>query len=242
MSRRAGRYLDRADDPRAHGAALGDERATLLRHLADQRTTLALKCAGLDAEQLARRPVEPSTLSLLGLLRHLAEVERSWLRRTMSGEPEHPRLYRTEDEPDLDFDGAVPDPAVVEEAWRNLRAEQAFTDRFVDGAQDLGLVAQDAAGPVSLREVLVHLIEEYARHNGHADLLRERIDGRLLLQPRRVRYDDHRHLRVAHAVLAHRAEQGAREHALAPAAHHQQGRVVRRLDQRVPAVAVQDDP
>jgi uncharacterized damage-inducible protein DinB len=179
MGRRAGRYLDPADDPREHGAGLGDERATLVRHLVDQRTTLALKCAGLDAEQLARRSVEPSTLSLLGLLRHLAEVERSWFRRTMSADPTHPRLYRTEDEPDLDFDGAVPDPAVVEEAWHHLRAEQAFTDRFLAGAEDLGMVAQDAAGPVSLREVLVHLIEEYARHNGHADLLRERIDGRV---------------------------------------------------------------
>jgi hypothetical protein len=97
----------------------------------------------------------------------------------MSGDPDHPRLYRTEEEPDLDFDGAVAEDAVVEEAWRNLRAEQAFTDRFVAAAEDLGTVAQDAAGPVSLREVLVHLIEEYARHNGHADLLRERIDGRI---------------------------------------------------------------
>jgi uncharacterized damage-inducible protein DinB len=166
-------------DPRPSGTRLGDERATLLDYLAYQRTTLELKCSGLDAEQLARRSVEPSTLSLLGLVRHLAEVERSWFRRTMAGDPDHPRLYRTEDEPDLDFDGAVPDPAAVEEAWRNLRTEQEFTDRFVAGVDDLGLVAQDAAGPVSLREVLVHLIEEYARHNGHADLLRERIDGRL---------------------------------------------------------------
>jgi uncharacterized damage-inducible protein DinB len=179
MGKRADLFLDPADDPRAHGPRLGDERATLLDYLGHQRTTLELKCAGLDADQLARRSVEPSTLSLLGLLRHLAEVERSWFRRTMAGDPDHPRLYRTEDEPDLDFDGAVADDAVVEEAWRNLRDEQAFTDRFVAGTADLGMVAQDAAGPVSLREVLVHLIEEYARHNGHADLLRERIDGRV---------------------------------------------------------------
>jgi hypothetical protein len=97
----------------------------------------------------------------------------------MSGDPDHPRLYKSDAEPDADFDGAVADATVVEEAWRNLREEQAFTDRFVAATDDLGLVAADPQGPVSLREVLVHLIEEYARHNGHADLLRERIDGRI---------------------------------------------------------------
>jgi uncharacterized damage-inducible protein DinB len=179
MGKRADLFLDPADDPRQTGPVLGDERATLLDYLRAQRLTLELKCADLDAEQLARRSVEPSTMSLLGLVRHLAEVERSWFRRTMSGDPGHPRLYTSEDEPDADFDGAVADPVVVEEAWRNLREEQAFTDRFVAATDDLGLVAQDPQGPVSLREVLVHLIEEYARHNGHADLLRERIDGRI---------------------------------------------------------------
>ena len=81
---------------------------------------------------------------------------------------------------DGDFDGAVPDPEVVAEAWDVWRAEVAFTDRFVAQAPDLDVVGNDPyQGPVSLREVLVHMVEEYARHNGHADLLRERIDGRV---------------------------------------------------------------
>jgi len=179
MSKRADMFVDPAHDPRETGPLLGDERTTLLDYLRYQRLTLEIKCEGLDAEQLARRSVEPSTMSLLGLVRHLAEVERSWFRRTMSGDLGHPRLYKSEAEPDADFDGAVADAAVVEEAWRNLREEQAFTDRFVAATDDLGFVADDPQGPVSLREVLVHLIEEYARHNGHADLLRERIDGRI---------------------------------------------------------------
>ena len=178
-SKRADVFLDPADDPRGAGPGLGDERATLLEYLRYQRLTLEVKCAGLDAEQLARRSVEPSTMSLLGLVRHLAEVELSWFRRTMAGDPDHPRIYRTADDPDAEFNGAVGEPGVVEEAWRNLHEEQAFTDRFIAATDHLGFVAQDANGPVSLREVIVHLIEEYARHNGHADLLRERIDGRI---------------------------------------------------------------
>lgn len=166
------------DDPREGGTSLGDERATLVEFLRCQRLTLEIKCSGLDAEQLARRSVEPSTMSLLGLVRHLAEVERSWMRRTMSA-LDAPRLYKSEEEPDADFDGAVADPAVVEEAWRDLHEEQAFTDRFVAEADDLGMVAEASSGPVSLREVLVHLVEEYAQHDGHADLLRELIDGRI---------------------------------------------------------------
>jgi uncharacterized damage-inducible protein DinB len=171
-------FLELADDPREGGPSLGDERATLVEFLRCQRLTLEIKCSGLDAEQLARRSVEPSTMSLLGLVRHLAEVERSWMRRTMSA-LDAPRLYKSEAEPDADFDGAVADPKVVDQAWQDLREEQAFTDRFVADADDLGMVADDPGGPVSLREVLVHLIEEYAQHNGHADLLRERIDGRI---------------------------------------------------------------
>jgi uncharacterized damage-inducible protein DinB len=179
MTHRADMFLDPADDPRANGTTLGDERATLQEFLRSQRLTLELKCSGLDAEQLARRSVEPSTMSLLGLVRHLADVERGWFRRTMAGDPDVPRIFQTADDPDADFNGAVGDPAVVEEAWRRLHEEQQFADRLVADTEDLGTVAQHRDGPISLREVLVHMIEEYARHNGHADLLRERIDGRL---------------------------------------------------------------
>jgi hypothetical protein len=151
------------------------ERATLVGYLRDQRLTLELKCSGLDAANLARRSVAPSNLSLLGLVRHLAEVERTWFRRRMAG-LDAPRLFASDADPNSDFDGAVPDPEVVAEAWTTWRAEVAFAERYVAEAPDLDVVGRE--GHV-LREVLVHLIEEYARHNGHADFLRERIDGRV---------------------------------------------------------------
>jgi uncharacterized damage-inducible protein DinB len=163
------------DDPRSDGGFKNTERDVLLGFLSDQRLTFQLKCADLDAEQLARRSVEPSNLSLLGLLRHLAGVERIWFRRRMAGE-DVPLLYRTDVEPNADFEGAVGDPAMVEEAWADWRAEIEFADRYLEEQADLSVVGPDGD---SLREVLVHLIEEYARHNGHADFLRERIDGRV---------------------------------------------------------------
>jgi uncharacterized damage-inducible protein DinB len=175
---RADLFMDPAADPREGGARLGDERATLVEFLRCQRLTLQLKCEGLDAAQLARRAVEPSTMSLLGLLRHMAEVERGWFRRRFAGQ-DVPKRYQSEGEPDGDFDGAVADQAVVDEAWAAWREEVAFAEQFTRDS-DLGFVGHDGAGtPISLRELLVHMIEEYARHNGHADLLRERIDGRV---------------------------------------------------------------
>jgi uncharacterized damage-inducible protein DinB len=143
--------------------------------LRGQRLTLQLKC---DAGQLARRAVEPSTMSLLGLVRHMAEVERGWFRCRFAGH-DVPRRYQTGADPDADFNGAVADPAVVAEAWAAWREEIAFAEQFTRD-HDLGCAGCDSGGePVSLRELLVHMIEEYARHNGHADLLRERIDGRV---------------------------------------------------------------
>ena len=175
---RADRFLDAADDPREGGTPLGDERATLNEFVRYQRLTLQVKCEGLDPVQLARRAVEPSTMSLLGLVRHMAEVERSWFRRRFAGQ-DVPKRYQTEAEPDGDFDGAVADQAVVDEAWTAWREEVAFAEQFV-AEHELDFVGVDSEGnPVSLRELLVHMVEEYARHNGHADLLRERIDGRI---------------------------------------------------------------
>ena len=171
-------FLDLGTDPREGGTSLGDERATLVEFLRCQRLTLQIKCDGLDAEQLARRSVEPSTMSLLGLLRHMAEVERGWFRRRFAGQ-DVPKRYQTDDEPDGDFDGAVADQAVVDEAWAAWRDEIAFAEQFVRDT-DLGFVGYASDGTaISLRELLVHMVEEYARHNGHADLLRERIDGKL---------------------------------------------------------------
>ena len=173
------------DDPRENGPRLGDERATLAEALRCQRLTLELKCSGLDAEAMARRAVEPSTMSLLGLVRHLAETERVTFRVLMAGQ-DVPRLFCSATDRDGDFDGAVADPQVVAQAWETWRGEVDFAVRFVADAPSLDVPADDAAnqhgsggGQISLREVLVGMIEEYARHMGHADLLRERIDGRL---------------------------------------------------------------
>lgn len=170
-------FVGPEDDPREGGPTLGDERATLVEFLRCQRLTLEMKCAGLDAADLARRSVGPSTMSLLGLVRHMAEVERTWFRRRMSGQDAPPH-FTSDTDPDGDFDGAVADPEVVAEAWEVWRAEMAFTDQFIAEAPDLDVTGIDPwSGPISLRELLVHMVEEYARHNGHADLLRERIDG-----------------------------------------------------------------
>jgi hypothetical protein len=173
------------DDPREGGPTLGDERTTLVEALRRQRLTLELKCAGLDAEAMARRAVEPSTMSLLGLVRHLAEMERATFRGMMSGQ-DVPRLFCSDTDRDGDFDGAVPDAQVVAEAWEAWRSEVDFATRFVAEAPSLDITGDDplnqhgsGGGPMSLREVLVGSIGEYARHMGHVDLLRERIDGRI---------------------------------------------------------------
>ncbi|MBO0868460.1 MAG: DinB family protein [Micromonosporaceae bacterium] len=167
-------FVTPEEDPRTDGGFQG-ERETLLGFLRDYRLTLELKCSGLDPTALARRSVPPSNLSLLGLVRHLARVEQIWFRLRMAGQPGEPH-YRTQEDRDLDFNGAVPDAEVVAEAWRTWRAEVEFAEQFMAAQPSLDLVGKN--GDV-LREVLVHLIEEYARHMGHADLLRERIDGRV---------------------------------------------------------------
>ncbi|MFF6916365.1 DUF664 domain-containing protein [Streptomyces sp. NPDC012466] len=161
---------------RFSGPTTGDERRMLIDVLSAQRATLQLKCAGLESE-LSLRSVEPSTLSLLGLVRHLADVERRWFRRVLAAQ-EAPALFSSAADPDGDFDGATDDPGVVAAAWKTWRTEVAFAERFAAEAPDLDVEGQDSwRGTVSLRWVLIHMIEEYARHNGHADLLRERIDG-----------------------------------------------------------------
>lgn len=168
-------WVDPDDDPREPAGTGADERAVLLDCLRRYRLTVELKCTGLDAAQLARRSVPPSPMSLLGLVRHLTDVERGWFRRTMAGQ-EAPPFYYTAEDPDGDWTGAVPDAAAVEAAWQAWRHEVAFADEFVAATADLGAPGRHGR---PLREVLVHMIEEYARHCGHADLLRERIDGRV---------------------------------------------------------------
>ena len=179
MTQFADMFVDQADDPRHDPPLDGDERTTLVAFLDWYRDTLELKCAGLDAEALAKRALPPSNLSLLGLVRHMADVERSWFRRTLAGE-EAPPIHYTREEPDLDFDGATADPEVVAYAWSTWREERAFADRFIAGAPNLEVTGRMRdSSAVSLRWVLVHMIEEYARHAGHADLVRQFIDGRV---------------------------------------------------------------
>jgi uncharacterized damage-inducible protein DinB len=154
---------------------VGDEKEMLVAVLNAQRATLELKCRGLTVE-LATRSVPPSTLSLLGLVRHLADIERRWFRRVIAGQ-DAPDRFSSADQPDGDFDGARPDPDVIAQAWAAWRDEVAFADGLTEES-DLDASGVDVwRGTVTLRWVLIHMVEEYARHNGHADLLRERIDG-----------------------------------------------------------------
>jgi uncharacterized damage-inducible protein DinB len=170
-------WVDPEDDPRETGAAATGEKAVVLGYLDFYRKTLELKCSDLDAEQMARRSVPPSTLSLLGLVRHLGKVEHSWFRRVLSEQPDLPRLFWSADDHDLDFNGAVADDAVVAEAWEVWNREVANAREVVDGL-DVGDTVLHHGDPTEVRDILVHMVEEYARHLGHADLLRECIDGR----------------------------------------------------------------
>lgn len=167
-------WADPDDDPRnSEGTSPDGELPTLLDFLSGYRMTLRMKCEGLDPEQLARRSVPPSTMSLLGLVRHLAEVERDW-RNWITDDDPLPKLYG---ERDADFHGAVAEQAVVDAAYADLEREQAETDAALAAHPDLGeRLGKDGT---SVRELMVHRIEEYARHCGHADLLRECVDGRV---------------------------------------------------------------
>jgi uncharacterized damage-inducible protein DinB len=151
------------------------ERETLTAFLDFQRATLAVKCAGLTAEQLRIQAAQPSSLSLLGLVRHMAEVERNWFRPVLEGAP-MAAIFA----PGLDWERSFADVADADpdEALTAWQAECDHSRELVAAAPSLDAAGdRDGQGTFSLRWVLVHLIEEYARHNGHADLLRERIDG-----------------------------------------------------------------
>jgi uncharacterized damage-inducible protein DinB len=170
-------WVDPDDDPRETDTIAAGEKAIVLDYLDRYRTTLEMKCSGLDAEQLARRSVPPSTLSLLGLVRHLAKVEHSWFRRVLSEQPDLPRLFWSPDDRDFDFNGAVADPAVVDEAWEAWHREVAHAREVIEPL-DFGDTVPHGGEPTEVRDIVVHMVEEYARHVGHADLLRECIDGR----------------------------------------------------------------
>ncbi|MCY9787905.1 DinB family protein [Nocardiopsis sp. EMB25] len=153
----------------------GTEREVLTACLDWHRATLEAKCAGLTAAQLSGRAAAPSTLSLHGLVRHLADVERWWLRVQFAGE-DLPLPHYSEDDPDQDFDDLDGDPAEAFAVWRG---EVERAREIVDRAATLDelAAAPRSGGPIQLRAILVKLVAEYARHNGHADLLRESADG-----------------------------------------------------------------
>jgi len=162
--------VERIDPP-----LVAQEREMLDAWLDYHRATLAVKCEGLTDDQLRAQAVPPSSLSLLGLVRHMGEVERSWFRRVLSGEQAPPRYYSDEN-PDGDFDDVA--DAVVADAFGYWRDECAHARERVAAAPSLDVTGTGRQGEgYSLRWIMVHMIEEYARHNGHADLLRERIDG-----------------------------------------------------------------
>jgi len=152
------------------------EKAVVLEYLDHYRDALVRKCADLDAEQMARRSVPPSTLSLLGLVRHLAKVEHSWFREVIAGGSTDTRPFWNPDVRDVDFDDVVATQDAVDEAWEAWHREVANA-REVAEAADFGTVVMHHDEPTEVRDILVHMVEEYARHLGHADLLRECIDG-----------------------------------------------------------------
>ena len=170
-------WVDPEDDPREVETNSRGEKAVLAEYLDHYRKTLEMKCDGLDAEQLARRSVPPSTMSLLGLVRHMAAVEHSWFQRQVQGKDE-PRLFGKDEDRDADFNAAVADPAVVEEAFATWRAQVRAAQDYLAGVDDLGVTVDLDGHQVEVRDIVVHMVEEYARHCGHADLLRECIDGR----------------------------------------------------------------
>ena len=172
-----GMWAEPGHDPREKLEPGRGEKAVLAEYLDRYRMTFELKCEGLSAEQLATRSVPPSTMSLLGLIRHLARVEHSWTRRVFEGQVELPRLYRTQEDPDLDFNQAVAEDEVIADAWDTWHAEVAHA-RAVYAELDLDAPVDIHGQETEVRDVVVHLVEEYARHVGHADLLRECIDGR----------------------------------------------------------------
>ncbi|WP_431777036.1 DinB family protein [Streptomyces cucumeris] len=163
------------NDTRPTPPAVGDERETLSAVLDWHRATFELKCTGLSPERLSQRAVPPSGLSLHGMVRHLAGVERWWFRIQFAGE-NVPMLYYSDEDPNQDFDSLDGD---VDEAFSVWRAECEHSRQITAAAASLDEtgIRKRTGEPISLRRIMVDMIAEYGRHNGHADLLRECIDG-----------------------------------------------------------------
>jgi uncharacterized damage-inducible protein DinB len=154
---------------------IAGERETLRAFLDFLRATLAMKCDGLSDDELRRKSMPPSELSLLGLVRHMAEVERMWFRRVIGGE-ELPLVWSAEGDFQVAYDAAAGTRAEAFAAWQD---EVEHARRIEAAAESLDVIGHQPRWneDVSLRLVMLHMIHEYARHNGHADFLREGIDG-----------------------------------------------------------------
>jgi uncharacterized damage-inducible protein DinB len=159
------------DVERPDGPAAAPERVLLQAVLDWHRATLLYKCAGLTGEQLAEHPIPPSGLSLLGLIRHMTKVERTWFRSRFAGEPVGNPFGEN-----WNADFEEPDPARAAADYARLTEEFKLVDAAVANAS-LDDTFDHRGEPMSLRMIYLHMIEEYARHNGHADLLREQLDG-----------------------------------------------------------------
>ncbi|GAA1653379.1 DinB family protein [Kribbella alba] len=159
---------------RPEGSLVAPEPELLAGYLDFYRTTLLHKCAGLTAEQLAERATPPSNLSLLGLIRHLTKVERIWFRIHFAGGDKAEPVFAPELGKDADFE--LIDPARARSEYEGLIAEWALSDKAAEG-RSLDEQFTFSGEVSSLRMIYLHLIGEYARHCGHADLLREQIDG-----------------------------------------------------------------
>jgi uncharacterized damage-inducible protein DinB len=154
---------------------IGGERDMLRAFLDYHRATLAMKCEGLSDDDLRRTSMSPSTLSLLGLVRHMAEVERTWFRIVINGEG-IPLVWSDEGDYQVAYDASTATRSEAFDAWQ---AEVEHARRIEGSAESLDVTGHQPkwGEDVSLRLVMLHMIHEYARHNGHADLLREAIDG-----------------------------------------------------------------
>jgi uncharacterized damage-inducible protein DinB len=160
---------------RVEPPSVGGERELLGAFLEYHRATLVLKCEGLSDEDLRRQSMPPSTLSLLGLVRHMAEVERTWFRRVINGE-DIPLVWSDRGDFQVAYDARTATRAEAFEAWQ---LEVEHSRRIGGGAESLEVTGYNRkwGEDVSLRRVMLHVIDEYSRHNGHADFLREGIDG-----------------------------------------------------------------
>ncbi|QDP95195.1 DinB family protein [Microlunatus elymi] len=178
----AGLWLPPERDPRPNRSTPDGELATYRDYLRQYRLTLELKCQDLTPEQLATASVPPSNLSLLGLVRHMAAVEDGWFVRVLQGQWDRPRMYRSESDHDLDFNGAAGTEECRDDAFATWHRVITNAETWLGTRSDDSLGERvrlpDGGESASVRDILVHLIEEYARHCGHADLLRECIDGR----------------------------------------------------------------